>query len=282
MARHRGNSRAILSDDVQWVICGLDRGAWVGAVGMSLPDLTREFVRASRNVKSEEELTALLQEVTTSLGFAAFALGHHIDPRRRPRDAISLTSYDESWVREATSHGFVEDDPILVASTRTAIGFRWSEVHSLIDLSARQIDIMTRGSSYGLNDGFTVPVHIPGEYWGTCSFGAEDLSNVDEDVFSAAQLVGSFAFEAARQLMKRRLAGETGGMPILTPRQIDCITLIAQGKTDWEAAQILGISQDTVHQHVETARRRYGVSKRTQLVVRALYDGQLSFSAIVN
>jgi LuxR family quorum-sensing system transcriptional regulator CciR len=45
---------------------------------------------------------------------------------------------------------------------------------------------------------------------------------------------------------------------------------------------LLGLSPDTVHKYLESAKRRYGVSSRTELVVRALYDGQLSFNDVIH
>ena len=41
--------------------------------------------------------------------------------------------------------------------------------------------------------------------------------------------------------------------------------------------QILGISHETVIQHLKQARERYGVSKRTMLTVSTLFDGTISF-----
>jgi LuxR family quorum-sensing system transcriptional regulator CciR len=66
--------------------------------------------------------------------------------------------------------------------------------------------------------------------------------------------------------------------PRLTDRQLDCVVLAAQGKSDGVIAQLLGISGETVHQHIETAKRRYGVASRMQLVVRALYDNLITFA----
>ena len=57
--------------------------------------------------------------------------------------------------------------------------------------------------------------------------------------------------------------------------------MVARGKSDWEAAKILGVSQDTVHQHVEMAKRKYGVATRAQLVIRAIYDNQLGFQDVI-
>ena len=91
-----------------------------------------------------------------------------------------------------------------------------------------------------------------------------------------AQLVGAFAYEAARRL--RRARGLPSSPVPLTQRQIDCVLLVARGKSDWEISRILGIAEDTVTEHLDAARGRYGVSRRGQLVVRALYDGWFSLT----
>lgn len=56
---------------------------------------------------------------------------------------------------------------------------------------------------------------------------------------------------------------------------------VAHGKGDWEIAIILGISEETVARHIKDACERYGVSKRTLLVIRALFDGTLTFTDLV-
>jgi LuxR family quorum-sensing system transcriptional regulator CciR len=45
--------------------------------------------------------------------------------------------------------------------------------------------------------------------------------------------------------------------------------------------KLLGLTEGTVHKYLEAAKRRYGVSSRTELVVRALYDGHLSFADVM-
>lgn len=99
-----------------------------------------------------------------------------------------------------------------------------------------------------------------------------------EDIMTA-RLIGAVAFEHARSLLD---TNAIANVPVpLSPRQIDCIALVAQGKSDWEIAQILGLSRDTVHEYVEAARRRYGVRRRTQLVLRAVRDGHLNIETLV-
>ncbi len=69
--------------------------------------------------------------------------------------------------------------------------------------------------------------------------------------------------------------------PVLTDRQRDCLLWAARGKSDWEISRILGVGQETVIRHLKQARERYGVSKRTSLAIRALFDGTLTFTDIL-
>jgi LuxR family quorum-sensing system transcriptional regulator CciR len=55
---------------------------------------------------------------------------------------------------------------------------------------------------------------------------------------------------------------------------------VAQGKTDWEISKILGLKEDSITKVINAARRRYDVANRTELVVAALFDGQISFNTV--
>ena len=68
--------------------------------------------------------------------------------------------------------------------------------------------------------------------------------------------------------------------PALTARQRECVLWMARGKTDWEIARILGLSSETVVQHLKQARERYDVPKRSLLAVRVLFDGQITFGEV--
>jgi LuxR family quorum-sensing system transcriptional regulator CciR len=68
----------------------------------------------------------------------------------------------------------------------------------------------------------------------------------------------------------------------LSPRQLDCVILAGRGKSDRDVGQLLGISGQTVHQHMEEAKRRYHVATRQQLIVRALFDSQITFADLIN
>ena len=82
--------------------------------------------------------------------------------------------------------------------------------------------------------------------------------------------------------MARQRKIEIHEPPRLSQRQLECIVLVARGKSDWEIGKILGISEETVKWHLKDARARYDVSKRVQLVTRTLFDGQVALTELLN
>ncbi len=242
-------------------------------------DRLDRFVRDLRLVESEEQLSSLLESISLELGFAFFALTHHVDIRQAPQPAIRLATYPAEWVDYFDGQRLGPSDPVHRASHLTSVGFAWSEVPAMIPLTRRDRDILDRARLAGIGDGFTIPAHVPGESHGSCSFATRRGEPIEPDALPRAQLVGAFAFEAARRLWKIRAVDKP--VPGLTDRQRDCLLWAARGKSDWEISRILGISHETVIQHLKQARERYGVGKRTLLAVHALFDGTISFLDIV-
>ena len=56
---------------------------------------------------------------------------------------------------------------------------------------------------------------------------------------------------------------------VLSRREVECLQWLASGKTLFEAAKILGISERTIRFHVNNARERLGVSTTVQAIVSA-------------
>ena len=237
------------------------------------------FLRDLSTTSTEAELGDTLEAVARELGFTYFALTHHVDIRRAPQPAIRLHNYPDDWVEYYDDNRLGLSDPVHRASHVTSVGFAWSQIPQMIGLTPSDFEILGRGEAKGIGDGFTIPAHVPGESHGSCSFATRRGEPIEPDALPRAQLVGAFAFEAARRLWKIRAVDKP--VPGLTDRQRDCLLWAARGKSDWEISRILGISHETVIQHLKQARERYGVGKRTLLAVHALFDGTISFLDIV-
>lgn len=241
--------------------------------------MIERFCRAIEHARTQEDLHAAVSDVTQTLGFDFFALTHHVEFAKAPPSAIRIHDYPAQWVAYFDTHQLAVSDPVHRASHVTSVGFTWADLPRLIAMTAGDQRILAMARAEGLGEGFTVPANVPGEARGSCSFANRAGKPLPADNLALAQLAGAFAFEAARRMWRAR---ELGPMPhpVLTDRQRDCLIWIGRGKSDWEVSRIMGISQETVVRHIKQARERYGVDKRTSLLVRTLFDGTISFTDI--
>lgn len=84
------------------------------------------------------------------------------------------------------------------------------------------------------------------------------------------------AIQMAGLLLTERLIGfgvpDAPEGPRLTPRERDALAFVAEGKTDWEIATILGLSESTARFHVDNARRKLGAVNRSHAVARLITE----------
>ena len=227
-----------------------------------------QFEAALLGCRTFSDLKLLLAETTRELGFSAFALLHHDALGAAEGSRLRMDNYPPAWVAELISaHLPRTQDPVHQACARTAVPFAWSDLPRLVRLNDSQHALLARARSHGLQRGLTVPVHMPGEPAGSFSF-AGGTGCMRPSTRFAAELVGIRAFAAAQRLRPRRAL-----QPSFSRRELQCIDLVAIGKTDWEIGHILGISPETARQYVRKARARCGVATRTQLAVFAVRTG---------
>ncbi|MEQ8247092.1 MAG: LuxR C-terminal-related transcriptional regulator [Alphaproteobacteria bacterium] len=71
------------------------------------------------------------------------------------------------------------------------------------------------------------------------------------------------------------ILGEEKGEPImrLSPRETECLEWTAQGKTTWEIAQILCLSDSTVNYYIRNAMKKLAVHTKAHAVSKAAVLG---------
>ncbi|URW75894.1 LuxR family transcriptional regulator [Sphingomonas donggukensis] len=224
------------------------------------------------------ELALVLTDVSARLRFRYFAMVQHVDFGGKAARGFRLHNYPDQWQEFFDRRGLGPTDPVHRASHTTLTAFRWHDVGAMIPLNAQDREVLALATAQGLGDGITVPAHVPGELLGSTSFASAANDDIDPQAIPVAQLAGQFAFESSRRLMAVRPCHASQK---LTTRQLECIMYVGRGKTDGEIAQILGLSHNTVVEHLRNARERYNAAARSVLPVRALYDGALSFADVL-
>lgn len=236
-----------------------------------------EFAAAGQGVESTADLNNLLGAAAGELGFRFHALVHHGRIARAPGARLALVDYPGSWQERFDADALYRIDPVQSACRNQLVGFSWTELGTLVRLTPRQRQILEESRRHGIGEGFTVPIHLPGERAASCSFATRDGAALPRRNLMAAQLVGQFGFEVSRRIGRRF---ERPRKP-LSPRQRECVVLMAQGKSDWEIGRILDLSEETVTNYLNAARSRFDVARRTQLAIMALHDGEIGFDEVL-
>lgn len=236
-----------------------------------------EFAAAGQGVESTADLNSLLGAAAGELGFRFHALVHHGRIARAPAARLTLVDYPGSWQERFDADALYRIDPVQCACRTQLVGFSWNELGALVRLTPRQRQILEDSRRHGIGEGFTVPIHLPGERAASCSFATRDGVALPGRNLMAAQLVGQFGFEVSRRIGR---PCERPRKP-LSPRQRECVVLMAQGKSDWEIARILELSEETVTKYLNAARSRFDVARRTQLAIMALHDGEIGFDEVL-
>ena len=240
--------------------------------------LIDQFEAGAGLCAGDRDLRTLLDSATKELGFDYFALLHHSSLASPRPGLIRIDTYPEGWEEELAAHDLIGADPVHHACARTNIGFAWFELPSLVAIGSKGREIFERSRRFDIGEGFTVPVNVPGEPAGSCSFATRAGGALPTERLLCAEQIGAHAIRAARRIHGYPASARC---PHLSRRERQCVRLLAAGKTDWEIAAILGISVETAHQYVKRARAAYDVVSRAQLVACGLRDAVVTFDEAI-
>lgn len=244
-------------------------------------DLAQSFIESGERAASTRELAVSFEDALHRLGFRYFACCTHVDPLKPPPWAVMLHNYPASWAVVFSEHRMHEVDPVLLRAERSLLPFFWDAPDFRRQLTNQQRRILIQGARFGLLHGYTIPLHSP---WTANGFRAScsvvpDSPRIEARNYFAAQLMAMYLYAAAVRVHETTHAPRKHGR--LSLRERECLELAAQGKSDWEIGQILGISEHTVHRHIESAKLRLGVVTRVQAIMRALDGREMSFGDVV-
>lgn len=203
-------------------------------------------------------------------GFTVCACGAFVPTDTGPETHFFFQNWPADWMALYQELNFVAVDFSVAEARRRISPFTWREALETRVLSRGEANLWDRVDEWGWEDGFSVPIHGPGGYFGLVTMGgpAFDLSPV------LRQRLHLLAFLAHERC--RHLAGISPIAPEqdkLTARELECLRWVASGKTDWEISQILGLSASTVKTHVDQARLKLNARSRSQAVARMVLAG---------
>ncbi len=181
-------------------------------------------------------------------------------------------SYPSDWLYAYCKNAYATVDPVLRSLPSGLPSQSWAQSYSTAR-SRRQLEFIEEARSFGLTHGITTG--LLDHKRGFATF----FSFAGGDARGTARYRGLLEY-LAPYLHRVLIAGTQASVPEggkgLSPREMTVLLWMKEGKTNWEIARIVGVTERTVRFHVESIFTKLDASSRTQAVAVAMEHGLLS------
>jgi LuxR family quorum-sensing transcriptional regulator LasR len=228
------------------------------------------------NASSSDEAFTSLQSAVQNLGFDKMLFAVMPQPKVNPKDVFMRTTYPSEWRKHYDDQNMRVVDPTVGHCFKSSAPMVW--VPQSFQTEAQQ-SLYEEASSFGLRVGVTLPIHGPEGELGmlTCvrdeAPGQGFLKDLQHNLMALA-LLRDVAFDWTSKYI--RVADAQEKPPVLTTREVDVLQWMTAGKTAWEIGRILSISEAGVNFHISNLRTKFNVSKRNDVVLKAIRMGLVS------
>jgi LuxR family quorum sensing-dependent transcriptional regulator len=206
-------------------------GGSVGAIPEPSLSAAFSFSRTLSRLTTTSACADLFRETIAPFGFDTFASGE-LDLADRERNVFYLIDWPESWRRFYITSGLIERDPVVDALATRSEPFTWSELRADGSLSGAAASQLDKATTFGgWVEGLVVPVSRSGRKVGLVSMVGRNRG-VGPEAKAFLSLISVVLHSHVRSLVSHKgFAAPPAG---LTPREIECLGLVAHGTSDRE------------------------------------------------
>jgi LuxR family transcriptional activator of bioluminescence operon len=241
-----------------------------------------KFVEALTAAQSVAGIRAICRAICREFGFDHFNYGARFRTSSASVEPthVSISGYPDAWWRRYQKRNYVANDPPVVHCADRLAPIAWHDARpedSPNSKIARRI--LKEARAFGLRDGISLPVHGRGGEYAVLAFATRlappRSSRLIESATPVLHLLAFYVHESVRRVMALEAAARPAAMP-LTARESEVLRWSARGKTAWETARLMGLSERTANWHMDNVRTKLGALTRQQAVARALARGLIS------
>lgn len=186
---------------------------------------------------------------------------------------ITLTNYPKEWMSEYLERKLIQTDPVVKHCFSSTSAILWSSLgQDGSPLAPEEAEVLAQAKSFGLHDGVSIPARALSGQIAIFSLASSDPglpSEVLQKVLYSADIFTKYLFDAYLRIDLH----ENPKVRELTDRELECVFWACEGKTAWEMAQIIGISERTVNFHLTSVIEKLGASNRQHAVAKAILYG---------
>lgn len=224
----------------------------------------------------KEDLAQVFQRLCSDLGFDNITYYSEAVPRGDETDAVLITTYPKAWIDRYFEEEYEAIDPVLRAASRSLLPVDWCELNMT---NKTACNFFCEAAEFGVGkSGLTVPVRgVFGEQAmvslnSNCS--ASSWKGFCKDSSSDLVYLSHLIHE---NVMASRVLQKDLSQSHITCREAEVLRWAARGKTAWETARILGLTEKTVSFYIGNACSKLRVATKTQAVAKAVRERLILF-----
>jgi DNA-binding CsgD family transcriptional regulator len=222
--------------------------------------------------QTSDELLAEVVSFSQGLGFETVSAITVIDHLLGNAEFIALDNSPSGYREAFEDFGNGRRDPVMQHCKRNSVPIIWNQDTYVAAGAGDKWEMQAR---FGYRTGICMALHLPE--------GRHFVLGVDRDqplpsepveltrIVAELQLFAVHALDAAQRVLLP--ASPQAGAPMLTPRELETLRWTMEGKTAWEVAGILGISERTAVLHLNNASHKLDCVNKHQAVLRAIRLG---------
>lgn len=221
-------------------------------------ELVEPFVELTRRIRNRQDVLAALQNTCNTFGFRSGVMLGYSQDLSAVADFLDTSETRRPLWKKVNPQDFVQRierqttepagrDRVVVFEATSAHPYRTNVI---------ELDQM---------DGVSVPIRLEGGIVGEVQFsGTTLLSDKEAD---ALHFIAHLLFCTFRAVQH---AVDKPPHKTLTPREKEVMIETSRGYTSPEIAQMLGLSERTVNQHIENVAYKFGTKNRLHTVANLL------------
>jgi DNA-binding CsgD family transcriptional regulator len=177
------------------------------------------------------------------------------------------TTYPDAWVSTYLLKGYVTIDPVAREGFLRQLPFDWRE----LDVTPEMLMFLEDAIRHGIGRfGFSIPISDKAGRRAILSLNSNATAEDWEDLVSAHRSEWVDLAYLVHQMAVFELHGASDPIPVLSPRERECLYWSALGKDYKDIALILGLSHHTTRSYIKSARTKLGCATISAAATLAL------------
>lgn len=228
-----------------------------------------KFVALFHKCESLADVEGVCGKFCRAYGFDYYHYGLRIPLSLNRPQYLVLSSYPASWEQRYNDQNYQVCDPIVLQCANSVTPIFWDQILEQGSVLG-DVSIIREAYEHGLAGSVSIPIH---GVWGEFAMFSvvPNGQAIADDVLAVVTLFSKYVHEAVL-----RLSACIQAPAALSPRERECLMWAADGKTSWETAKILNISERTVLFHFKNIMLKLGVGNKTQAVAKSILNRHIT------